>query len=57
MTDGIDNVIAVKNGYGKDKKKIMVSAHKDEIGFMVMYIDSDGYIYLRPVAVFPYRFR
>jgi putative aminopeptidase FrvX len=53
MTDGIDNVIAVKNGYGKDKKKIMVSAHKDEIGFMVMYIDSDGYIYLRPVGGIP----
>ena len=47
--DGIDNVIAVKKGNGKDKKKIMVSAHKDEIGFMIMRIDSDGLINLRPI--------
>jgi endoglucanase len=51
--DGIDNVIAVKKGNGKDKKKIMVSAHKDEIGFMIMSIDSDGYINLRPIGGIP----
>ncbi len=52
-TDGIDNVIAIKKGYGENKKRIMISAHKDEIGFMVMSIDSDGYINLRPIGGIP----
>ena len=53
VTDGIDNVIAIKKGYGEKKKRIMISAHKDEIGFMVMNIDSDGFINLRPIGGIP----
>lgn len=53
MYDGIDNVIALKKGHGKDKKRVMVSAHKDEIGFMIMSIDSEGYINLRPIGGIP----
>lgn len=49
-TDGIDNLIVYKEGNGKNKKKIMVSAHKDEIGFMVMAIDDDGYLTVRGVG-------
>ena len=49
-TDGIDNLIVYKKGNGDNKKKIMVSMHKDEIGFMAMSIDSDGYIKVRNVG-------
>lgn len=49
-TDGIDNLIVYKKGYGENKKKIMVSAHKDEIGFMVMSIDDDGFLKVRNVG-------
>jgi len=49
-TDGIDNVIVYKKGYGKNKKKIMYSAHKDEIGFMVMGINEAGYLTVRGVG-------
>ena len=49
-TDGIDNLIVFKEGVGKNKKKIMVSAHKDEIGFMVMAIDDNGFLTVRNVG-------
>ena len=49
-TDGIDNLIIYKEGHGKNKKKVMVSAHKDEIGFMVMAIDDNGYLTVRNVG-------
>ncbi|MDR0485734.1 MAG: M42 family peptidase, partial [Elusimicrobiota bacterium] len=41
-TDNIGNVIGKK---GKGKKKIMIDAHMDEIGFAVKYISEKGYIY------------
>lgn len=41
-TDNMGNLIAVKNGTGP---RIMLAAHMDEIGFMVKYIDEQGYIY------------
>jgi len=42
-TDVHGNVIALRKGKGK--LKLMVSGHADEIGFMVNFIDSDGFIY------------
>jgi len=50
MTDGIDNLIVYKEGSGKNKKKVMVSSHKDEIGFMVMAIDDNGFLTVRGVG-------
>jgi len=42
------NGIAVLN---EDKKpKIMLASHIDEVGFMVKYIDKDGYIYFSPIG-------
>ncbi|MDR0485486.1 MAG: M42 family peptidase, partial [Elusimicrobiota bacterium] len=40
--DNIGNVIGKK---GSGKKKIMIDAHMDEIGFAVKYISEKGYIY------------
>ena len=40
--DNFGNVIARK---GKGKKKIMIAAHMDEVGFMVKHISKEGYVY------------
>ena len=41
-SDGIDNLIVYKKGSGKNRKKVMVSMHKDEIGFMVTQDNDKG---------------
>ncbi|MBZ2166862.1 M42 family metallopeptidase [Methanobacterium spitsbergense] len=41
--DDMRNLIAVKNG-DPNGKKIMLAAHMDEIGLMVRYIDSKGFV-------------
>ena len=45
--DSFGNVIAKK---GEGKKKIMLAAHMDEIGFMVKHITKEGYIYFIKVG-------
>jgi tetrahedral aminopeptidase len=40
--DNLGNVYAIKRG--KSDKRVMVGAHMDEIGFMVTYIDENGFI-------------
>jgi len=46
-TDVHGNVTAFKKGKGK--YKMMVSGHADEVGFMVKYIDDEGYIYFSTI--------
>ncbi len=48
--DALGNIIALKKGSGKNKKKIMASAHMDEIGFSVTYITEKGFIKVRPLG-------
>jgi putative aminopeptidase FrvX len=47
-TDVHGNVIAFRKGKGN--LKLMISGHADEIGFMVNYIDNEGFIYFRPIG-------
>lgn len=42
--DALGNLIAHKVGTGENKKKILLCAHMDEIGFMVNFIEDNGYI-------------
>lgn len=49
-TDPMGNLIAVKKSSAPDKKKIMLAAHMDEIGFMTTYIEDSGYIRVAPVG-------
>ena len=51
-TDALGNLIALKKGNGSEneKKKIMLCAHMDEIGFMVTFIEESGYIRIATVG-------
>jgi putative aminopeptidase FrvX len=49
--DNLGNVIALKKGRSS-KKKSMVAAHMDEIGFMVTHIDDDGFVRFNPLGGF-----
>jgi endoglucanase len=48
ITDLHGNSIAVLNENGKPR--VMLAGHIDEIGFMVKYIDDDGFIYFTPIG-------
>lgn len=43
-TDRLGNVIAVIENGDADRPKIMLSAHMDEVGFMINEITEDGYL-------------
>jgi putative aminopeptidase FrvX len=45
--DALGNVIAFKKGTGKGKKKIMMTGHMDEIGYIVCNITDKGMIKMK----------
>lgn len=42
--DALGNLICVKKGRETPKRKIMLSAHMDEVGFVVTHITADGFL-------------
>lgn len=42
--DPMGNVLAFKKGKNAPKNKVMLSAHMDEVGFIVTYICSNGFL-------------
>ncbi|MFL2760046.1 MAG: M42 family metallopeptidase [Dehalococcoidia bacterium] len=42
-TDGVGSLIGLKNG-PPNSPKVMLSAHMDEVGLLVRYVTSDGFI-------------
>ena len=44
------NLIAFKRGSGEIK--VMLVGHADEVGFMINYIDENGYLYVKPLGGF-----
>jgi endoglucanase len=40
--DALGNVLALKKGAARNKDRVLVAAHMDEVGFMVTEIDSEG---------------
>ena len=50
MTDALGSLIAVKRGAGKEpRKKVLVTAHMDEIALMVTGIE-DGFIHVTSIG-------
>jgi endoglucanase len=42
--DNLGNILVFKKGKSQTKNKLMISAHMDEVGFIVTDITSDGFI-------------
>ena len=49
-TDNMGNVIAIKRG--RQRKRVMVAAHMDEIGFIVNHVDDNGFLRFLPLGGF-----
>ncbi len=49
-TDVHGNVIAALNPDGQPR--VMLTAHCDELGFLIRYIDADGFLYFAPIGGF-----
>lgn len=47
--DALGNLVAVKRG-SSGSKKVMVSAHMDEIGLIVSYVDEKGFLRFQPIG-------
>ena len=48
--DPMGSVTAVKKGTGRNRLRVMLAAHMDEIGFMVTGYDGDGLIHFTNVG-------
>ena len=40
--DALGNVLAIKNGRGKNRMRVMLDAHMDEVGFFIVAEDGEG---------------
>lgn len=51
-SDAMGSLIAFKKGTGKDgeRRRRMLCAHMDEIGFLVTFIDDNGYLRIAPIG-------
>jgi endoglucanase len=49
-TDPMGNLIVFKKGKNRRSKKVLFSAHTDEVGFMVKYIDEEGYLWFDAIG-------
>lgn len=50
VIDNIGNLMAFKKGTGKSNKKVMISAHMDEVGLIVSKITDDGFLKFKSVG-------
>jgi putative aminopeptidase FrvX len=50
-TDSMGNVIATVQGTGTEpRRRLLLTAHMDEIGFMISYITKDGFLRVAPLG-------
>jgi len=50
VVDALGSLILYKKGNGANKKKLMVAAHIDQIGFCVTGVDANGFLRVRGVG-------
>ncbi|MBE6691548.1 MAG: M42 family metallopeptidase [Ruminococcaceae bacterium] len=49
-TDAMGNLICLKRGKGEHPRRVMLCAHMDEIGFLVNFIEENGFLRVAPVG-------
>lgn len=49
-TDPLGNLIVMKKGAKRSKNKLLLSAHMDEVGFIITHIEDDGLLRFTNVA-------
>ena len=49
-TDAMGNLICLKRGSGAAPHRVMLCAHMDEIGFIVNFIEDNGYLRVAPIG-------
>lgn len=50
VTDTLGNLFATRRSLNPDAKTLMLDAHLDEIGFIVKWIEKDGYLRFVPIG-------
>lgn len=50
ITDALGNLIVFKKGSGENKKRIMLTAHMDEIGLQIIKIEENGMIMMKTLG-------
>ena len=48
--DALGSVLVRKNGTGKKPLRVLLDAHMDEVGFMIVHDDGDGFFQFRTVG-------
>jgi endoglucanase len=48
--DALGNLVAFKRGTGRDRLRVMLAAHMDEVGLMVVGHDGDGFLFVQTVG-------
>ena len=48
--DTMGNVLAFKQGAGRQRSAVMLAAHMDEVGLMVVGYDNDGFLQIRTIG-------
>ncbi|MBQ9098408.1 MAG: M20/M25/M40 family metallo-hydrolase [Clostridia bacterium] len=48
--DAMGNLICLKKGNAQNPRRVMLNAHMDEIGFIVNYIEENGYLRVAPIG-------
>ncbi len=48
--DALGNMLAIKKARGRAKLRVMIDAHMDEIGLMIVAANEDGTLQFRPVG-------
>ncbi len=49
-TDTLGNLFAIRKSSNSDAKTLMLDAHMDEIGFIVKWIEKDGFLRFAPIG-------
>ncbi|MBQ2773435.1 MAG: M42 family metallopeptidase [Clostridia bacterium] len=53
-TDAMGNLICLKKGNATAPRKVLLVAHMDEIGFIVNFIEDNGYLRVAPIGGIDY---